>query len=184
MTDAELVRPWYKRDLLPSWVPGWLVACVLIGLGFAVSFGLLLGDENPWGAAAVAGAIGFGFGLMILSWASATTRATPDGHRLTPPEAIRWPIVTALLCLVPFFWMTEGRIGMSISRGGRTVLEGVAVEIIALTALVLIAAGVGWRVRETWRRDRRLAAAEVLSLVVALSVAGYAVVIIVKRHFV
>jgi hypothetical protein len=183
VTEPTPVTPWYKRDLLPSWVPGWLAGSVLIGLGFAVAFGLGLGDDDPWPTAVKAGLLGFGFGLIIFSWASVTGRPTPDGPRFAPPNVIRWPIVTALLCLGPFFWMTEGKITTSPSNGGRTLMEGVAVEGIAIAALVLLSGAIGWRVRKTWLRSRRVAAGEALSLAVALTVLGYGLVVIVVRHF-
>ena len=176
-------RPaWYKRDILPPWLPGWLAGSALIGVGFAVMFGLFLDDPNPLRVAAVAGVLGFGMGLVIFSWASLKTGSTPEGRGFVPPAVIRWPIVTALVALVPFFWMTEGRIATSVSRGGRTLLEGIVVEGMALAALVLIVAVVGWRVRETWRRTRRMAVAEVLSLTVAVSVLGSGLAVVVTRH--
>ena len=183
MTETLPRPPWYRRDLLPAWLPTWLVASTLIGLGFAIAFGLGLGDTDPWGTAAVAGALGFGLGLVILTVASARSPKTPEGQRLAPPAVIRKPIFTALLAVIPLIWVMDRRINAPGRHGsGWILVTGTAAEVIGLAALVAVAAAVAWTLLDNRRRRGGVLPSDLLSFAVAGLLLGYAGVRFAGRH--
>ena len=182
MTEPPPRPPWYKRDLLPAWMPVWLAASALIALGFGVIFGLFLEDEGSWRVGLVAGTIGFGMGLVILTLASARSPDTPEGQRLAPPAVIRKTILTAVVALIPFIWVTDRRIRVPGRRGRNwTILTGAGAELIGLTALFLLALVAVWYVHDR-RRHGGVRTSDVLSLAVAGLAFGYGLALVVQRH--
>jgi hypothetical protein len=172
--------PWYKRDILPAWLPGWLAASVLIGAGFAVMFGLFLDDPNPIRVAAVAGVLGFALGIVILSFAAIRYRG-PGPNRFAPPAVVRYPVVTLVAVVVVVGWVSEQAIRESYRRGGGTMFSGVVAEIIGMTVLSFIALGLTGLVAHD-RRAGRVRLSVVLSVATAVGGLIYAAVLLVRHH--
>lgn len=95
--------PWYRRPLTPRWAPGWLLACLLSGVVFAVAAAYMLRLDR-WQAHATAFACGFGFVLVILSM----VHAPPESDwSLAPPGWVRGPVLALLLGLVIYSWLDK-----------------------------------------------------------------------------
>jgi hypothetical protein len=168
--------PWYKRDILPAWAPGWLAASLLIALAFAVIFGVFLEDPHPWRVAGVAGLCGFALAVVILSFA-AVRYSGPEPNRFAPPAVIRYPVVTFAVVLWPAGWARDRRI---LARGRRTLVSGDAAEVMGLTVLAMIVAGL--LAMFYYRRTGSKRLPVVLSLIVALAAFGYSAVVVIRRH--
>jgi hypothetical protein len=152
-------------------LPEWLLASLLISIGFGICFGLFLDSRRPWVVAGIAAAAGFGLALVVLSLASARSPNTPEGQRLAPPAIIRVPILVALIGFGPFFWLIEG-----------PAAAGLATEVLRLLWLALIVAAVGWRVRELLHKSNRVSAVDALALAVALINLGLGIALVITRH--
>jgi glycerol uptake facilitator-like aquaporin len=174
--------PWYRRDLLPAWMPVWLGVSLLIALGFGVIFGLFLDDEGSWRVGLVATGIGFGLALIILSAASARSPNTPEGQRLAPPEVIRKPVLVGIVTLWPYSWMTERRVSLSPAKSWKTIVQGTIAEVAGTVLVVLIVATLTWHVYEVRRRDGRWRASDLLALGVAVLMLGHGLFAIARRH--
>lgn len=108
-----------------------MAVSLLIAVGFCQIFGLFLEAEPSWPVGLVAGAVGFGLGLEILA---ARSPNTLEGQRLAPPAVVRRPMVTAIIILIPFVWITEARISTLGSKGATALATGPAAELIGLCA--------------------------------------------------
>ncbi|HKB05928.1 MAG TPA: hypothetical protein VKD90_27285 [Gemmataceae bacterium] len=172
--------PWYKRDVIPAWLPGWLAASVLIGAGFALMFGLFLDDPNPLRVAALAGVLGFALGIVILSFAAVQYRG-PGPNRFAPPAVVRYPVVTLVAVVVVVGWVSEQAIRRSYRQGGATTFSGAAAEVIGVLVLVLIAAGLTGLIAHD-RRAGQVRASVVLSLAIAIGGLVYAAVLLIRHH--
>jgi len=179
---SEPKAPFYRRNLLPSWFPGWLAACLLIALGFAVSFGVFLVSENRFLSAMYAGLLGFAFGLAILSIVAVRQRPGQT-YRLAPPAAIRNPIVTALVAVYPFIAVTDRSIRWPRRRGHSPELAGgTAAEALGLIGLSIIALFIVVRIWHDRRTMGIIRPSLVLSLLIAVGVLAFALVYVVQRH--
>ena len=159
-------QPWYKRPILPAWVPGWLAASLLIAFAFAAAFGYFLDTESPLVTAAVAGALGFGIALALFSVVAAKDRSGKPNH-LAPPAVIWQPIVTGLIVFFPVFWVSHRQIRLPSHQGlAPTLLEGNAAEVIGLSAFLAFVAG-GFCSLLDRRPPRRHVGFRLLSLSVA-----------------
>jgi cbb3-type cytochrome oxidase subunit 3 len=166
--------PWYKRPILPAWFPGWLAASLLIALGFAAAFGFLLDSDSPLVTAAVAGALGFGIALTLLSVVAARYRSGKPNH-LAPPAVIWRPIVTGLIVLYPVFWVSDRQIRLPSRHGtAPTLFDGTVAEVIGLLVLFSIVVGLCWTLLNKHRRDENVSAARLFTLAVAIVALGYA----------
>ena len=183
MTEPPSRPPWYKRDLLASWLPVWLGASLLIALGFGVIFGLFLEDEASWRVGLVATGLGFALALVILSVASAKSPNTPEGQRLAPPAVVRKPILIGIVTLWPYSWMTESRVSLSPAKSWKTIVQGTIAEVAGTVLVVLIVAVLTWHVYEVRRRDGRWRASDLLALGVAVLMLGHGLLAIARRHF-
>jgi hypothetical protein len=172
--------PWYKRDILPAWLPGCIAASVLIGAGFALMFGLFLDDPNPIRVAVVAGVLGFALAIVILSFAALRYRG-PGPNRCAPPAVVRYPVVTLVTVVVVVGWVSEQAIRRSYRRGGGTMFSGAAAEIIGMIVLVLIAVGLTGVVAQD-RRAGQVRTSVVLSLAIATGALAYAAVLLFRHH--
>ena len=182
MTEPTPRPPWYKRDLLPAWVPVWLGVSVLIALGFGVIFGFFLDDEASWRVGVVATGVGFGLALVILSVASARSPKTPEGQRLAPPDVVRVPILVGLLTLWPYSWMTERRVSLSPSKSWKTIVQGTVAEVAGTALVVIIVGALAFYAFDLRRRDGRWRVSVLLSLGLALLMLGHGLVVIARRH--
>jgi len=180
MSAIDQPVPWYKRNILPVWVPGWLAACLLIAAGFAVMFGLFLDDANPWRVAAIAAGCGFAIGVVILSAAAMKYRGLRP-NPFAPPAVVRYPVVTLMLVLPSMGWAVERRITRAATRGGGIIVDGDAAEVIGLVVLFSIVAGLTLLVVRHRRRGV-LGIPAGLSLAVAVMAFGYAIVRVVQYH--
>jgi hypothetical protein len=176
---GELV-PWYKRNILPAWLPGWLAACLLIAVGFAVAFGLFLDDPHPYCVAAIAGALGFALGIVILS-AVAVRYTGPRPNPIAPPAVISYPVMTIAAVILPLGWVTDRRIERAATRGGGTIVAGDVAEVFGLLLLFVIMVGLLMLVIQR-RRAGKLHSSAMLSLGVAVAAFGYAIVRVVQYH--
>ncbi|HJZ89746.1 MAG TPA: hypothetical protein VKE40_02665 [Gemmataceae bacterium] len=173
--------PWYKRNILPAWLPGWLAACLLIAVGFAVMFGIFLEDPHPLEITAKAGFAGFLIGLVTLSVAATRYR----GHQpnpFAPPAAVRYPAITGLIALVPFIWVWDREITTGPSRGGRVLVAGTGAEVLGLIVLLAIAAGLVGAIAAVRRRPGTARLPLVLSLVLAAGVFACGLIHVIIRH--
>jgi hypothetical protein len=173
--------PWYKRNILPAWLPGWLAASLLIAVGFAVMFGVFLDDPQPYRVALIAGIGGFALGVTILSVAASRYRG-PKPNPLGPPEAVRYPVITALVVLLPLHWMLEREITTRPSRGGRMLVAGAGAEVLGLIVLLAVTAGLVGAIVSVRRRSGTMQLPLVLSLVVAAGAFGYGLIHVITRH--
>jgi hypothetical protein len=173
--------PWYKRNILPAWLPGWLAASLLIAVGFAVMFGLFLEDPHPYDVAAKAGVAGFLIGVTILSVAAARYRG-PKPNPIGPPEVVRYPVITLLVVLLPLRWALEREITTRPSRGGRMLVAGAGAEALGLIVFLAIAAGLVGAIVAARRRSGTLRLPLVLALAVAGAAFAYGLVHVVTRH--
>ena len=182
MTEPPPRPRCYKRDLLPAWMPVWLGMSLLIALGFGVIFGLFLDDEASWRVGLVATGIGFALALVILSAASAKSPKTLEGQRLAPPAVVRNPILTAIVTLWPYSWMTESRVSLSPSKSWKTIVQGAVAELAGTTLVMLIVGALAWHAYEVRRRDGRWRASDLLSVGVAALMLGHGLFVIARRH--
>jgi len=180
VTEPPPRPPWYKRDLLPAWMPVWLGASLLIAIGFGVIFGVFLEDEGSWRVGLVATGIGFALALIILSAASAKSPNTPKGQRLAPPLVIRNPILTAIVTLWPHSWMTESRVSLSPARSWKTIVQGTVAEVAGTVLVVLIVAALSWHAYEARRRVGRWRVSDLMSVGVAALMLGHGLVVIAR----
>jgi hypothetical protein len=172
--------PWYKRDILPAWLPGWLAASLLIAAGFAAIFGLFLDDPNPFRVAVTAGVLGFALAIVILSFAAIRYRG-PAPNRFAPPAVIRYPVVTLVAVVVVIGWASERAIRRSYTQGGRTLVSGSAAEVIGIAVLFLIVVGLTGLIAHQ-RRTSGVRTSTVLSVGVAILGLGYAAVLVFRHH--
>jgi hypothetical protein len=171
---SELKVPWYKRDLLPLCFPGWLAASLLIAAGFAVCFGVFLEGGNRLATAAIAGLIGFGLALAILSIAAGRYRGSKP-NPLAPPAVIRRPILTAIVSVWPMMWVLERQVSWPWGRGG-TIVTGKPAEAMGIVVLIVIVGLVALANLAAYRRERRLLPSMLLSLVVTVASLAIAVI--------
>ena len=169
---TEPSPPWYRRSILPRWIPTWLAVAMLIAIGFALSFGFFLDDANPFRTAAVAGLLGFGIALLIQSVAGARLYRLEMPNPIAPPAYIGRPILTALLVCAPLFTALQRR----LSTRSRTILTGDAAEALGLLGLFLVAGMILLAIAIECRRLRRIQASMAMSLGVAVVAFGYAAV--------
>lgn len=172
---SEPTVPFYKRELLPRWFPGWLAASLLVAAGFAVCFGLFLEGNDPVRTAAVAGLIGFALALLILSAATARYRGDKP-NPLAPPAVIWRPMMTAVVLAFPLFWSLDRRVTLPLRRGDVTILTGQAAEFVGIVGMITVASLLGLAIWTAWRHRRVVEPSMLLSLAVAVVALAVAIV--------
>jgi hypothetical protein len=96
---------WFNPSL-PAWFPGWLVACVLVGVSTGVAFWYGL-KAQTWKEFLVFFAFGFGMTLAILSLASLKSTGTEARAGLFPPAWVGMPVLAALFGFALYQWVVE-----------------------------------------------------------------------------
>jgi HEAT repeat protein len=105
MTEPEIQLPWYKRPILPPWMPGWLLACVLGGLGFGLSLEFVV--KPNWLSRAAIFGIGFLLVLIVLTLAHAKTPPEQRDSALFPPAWIRIPLIVVVVLFIIGAWVKD-----------------------------------------------------------------------------
>jgi hypothetical protein len=147
--------PWYKRSILPSFIPEWTVLCVAIGgaLAFVAAYAV---DRrvNTYLAAAAGFGIGFCFAVFLEVYLYVMH---PDARRpgMLPPLWLAGPITTAVLVALGATIVDSREMSFNMSGARGPVIHGAAAVIFGL--LMIVAAGVVnvWMIVGEWgRRDR------------------------------
>src|SRR5262249_40986085 len=129
---------------------------------------------NRLATAAIAGLVGFGLALVVLSIAAERSRKDWPNN-LAPPAAVRRPILTAIVSVWPMLWVLQREV---MWPGLGTVVGGGAAEVIGIVGSVVIVCLLGLANVRDYRREGIVASSMVLSLgvaMIALAIAGIAI---------
>src|SRR5262249_52556812 len=141
MNDTPDPCPSHERSLLPPWFPGWLLACLLTGVAFAVGGGFLVKNWE-WRTLAIGFALGFGVLLIVLSMIR--PREQDVGSTLLPPVWVRMPVSAAVVVVLAYFW-TEDKLRQP-PPAGLEAKVAVWILLVGLSWFALRLLWMGWEV--------------------------------------
>lgn len=173
-------EPWYRRPLLPRWVPPWLIVSLAFGLGLGYVSTFVPRDPGYIAVAFVVGC-GIGFLVGVLLCALVAERTTSEQRPgITPPPWLAMPVGLATLVFLGYVQIDIGVTERHVSYARHQLPGPVAVVIGGLFLAVA-----GWLSAAVLLRTPRRTANTLAGLVGLLSLAGAVAALAVKlwqRH--